>query len=349
MSKLVPSSRNAPSSASSKTAYTAFNSVDELVAKPVVGSDGAAKWQSFQQQTKIVSTASVAPTAPLKATDRAVGFTSWHEERAHANAIRTKDQVPAVYTHFGTQKGSADGLTKKERKRIESGRIGEDQEYFIPSSSGSKTFEGWKFDYVFTTKDSHGTGYYFDGMDSLKKLRGEALPVVSVESATKTAAKSQSADTFKRTRSKDLTPSGESDDRVSKKKRKRNAVVTIVDLPNHPLEQVAAVLSARHADQQQQAQLPAGWEVAVSSLDQKEYYFNRTTGERTWTKPSFAVAPTTTAATTTTTPWHQARDPVSGKDYYYNSTTGETVWERPDDCEVSSANGSGPQREFETP
>jgi WW domain len=339
MSKTT-SSRNTPSSASSSTtAYTAFNSVDEVVAKPVVGSNGAAKWQSFQQQTKIVPAASVAPTAPLKATDRAAGFTSWHEERAHATAIRTEDQVSAVYTHFGAQKGSADGLTKKERKRIESRRIGEDQEYFMPSSSESKTFERWKFDYVFTTKDSHGTGYYFDGMDSLKKLRGEELPE-AVESAFKAVEKSRTADDSKRTKTKESNPSGENDDRVQKKKRKRSSTVTIVNLPNHPLEQVAAVLSARQAaEQQQQAQLPAGWEVAMSSLDQKQYYFNRTTGERTWTKPTIAVAPTSTTGATTTI-WHQARDRASGKDYYYNPTTGETVWERPENFESSPTNGS---------
>jgi WW domain len=341
MSKLIPSSRSTPSSASS-SAYTAFNSVDELVAKPVVGSDGAAKWQSFQQQTKIVPATSSAPTAPLKATDRAVGFTSWHEERAHANSIRTEDQVPSVYTHFGTQKGSADGLTKKERKRIESRRIGEDQEYFIPSSSQNKTFEGWKFDYIFTTKDSHGTGYYFDGMDSLKTLRGETLPAVD-ESATKAVEESQSANASKKTKSKVLISSGENDDRVSKKKRKRGAVMTIVDLPNHPLEQVAAVLSARQAAEQQQA-LPAGWEVAVSSLDQKEFYFNRTTGERTWTKPAISAptgtSATTTTTTTTTTTWQRAQDVASGKDYYYNPTTGETTWERPDNFEASPPNGS---------
>jgi hypothetical protein len=35
------------------------------------------------------------------------------------------------------------------------------------------------------------------------------------------------------------------------------------------------------------AQLPAGWESALDPTYQRTYYFNRATGERTWTLPAW--------------------------------------------------------------
>lgn len=74
---------------SSKSSYSAFKSVDELVAKPVVGSDGAASWQSFQQETsKHYSSGNVAPHLPLKKVDRLAGITSLQQERQREEEIR---------------------------------------------------------------------------------------------------------------------------------------------------------------------------------------------------------------------------------------------------------------------
>lgn len=308
--------------ASQPSAYTAFNQVDELVAKPVVGSDGAAKWQNFRKDnpratTALLATASAAPTAPLKATDRAAGFHSWKEEKAHADRIRHEDgsnnSASGVYTHF-SKKPTTEGLSAKERKRIVSRLIGDDQDYFVSSSN---QFIRWKFDYVFTTKPSHGTGYYFDGMDSLKKLRGE-WPT-STDSSNHYATENSK------------TPTDDATTRIKKKrtkekKRKASALPIIVNDPNHPLEQVAAALAKR---QQATTMMPAGWEAAVSSSDGKEYYYNRSTGERTWTRPQ---EPTTKASdnnTNSTIVWKTAIDPSTLKTYYYNAETSETVWEKP--------------------
>jgi len=46
--------------------------------------------------------------------------------------------------------------------------------YFIKA----ETFDGWKEDYVFTTKKGRGTGYFWDGMDSVKKLGGGSVEVM---------------------------------------------------------------------------------------------------------------------------------------------------------------------------
>ena len=37
---------------SSSSAYDAFSTVDSLVSKPIMGSDGAASWQQFQSESK---------------------------------------------------------------------------------------------------------------------------------------------------------------------------------------------------------------------------------------------------------------------------------------------------------
>jgi WW domain len=327
------SASSKPSQASKESAYTAFNAVDDLVAKPVLGSDGAAKWQSFsQQKLKTASVHNVAPTAPLKALDRAVGFTSWNEEREYSNKVRQLDPenktsiVPGVYTHFSKSKTSNDGseISSKERKRIERRIIGDDQDYFIPSP----TFEGWKFDYVFTTKASHGTGYYFDGMDSIKKLNGQ-LEMNNIPAPLKSSHDND--DSKKRANNLDEgVPTEPKQSHKTKKKKSNTPAVTIVNNPNHPLEQVAAILSQRTASST--LQLPNGWESARTA-DGKEYYYNRTTGERTWEKPSSIESSLPNSSSNETVPssWNATADPVTGKTYYFNLQTGETSWEPPND------------------
>jgi WW domain len=350
-SKLKQTSIN-PSSkeSSSSSAYTAYNAVDELVAKPVFGSDGAKKWQSFAQATQKqhhVQSNSVAPTAPLKAIDRATGFTSWKEEREYSNQIRqsddqTKNTTSSVYTNF-TQKASHNNIdmSSKERKRIERRIIGENQEYFIPSP----TFAGWKFDYIFTTRmETHGTGYYFDGTDSLKLLNG----LISNDDIPSSArvlsiASSDSVDAAKK---RSAPASGENTDEASavnanahaskKKKKTKNLAPIIVNNPNHPLEQIAAILAQRQPQSSSEL-LPMGWECAKDGTTGKTYYFNRTTGERTWEPPQSVPTVPISATNNNSTNnndakslgWNVAKDPTSGKEYYYNTQTGETSWEKP--------------------
>ena len=315
---------------STDTSYTVFASVDARVAKPVLGSDGAAAWQNFRQQTtsnKAASAASssrksVAPKAPLKALDRAVGYTSWHQERQNEERVRAQDGERAVnagYTHFAKKNNSS--ITEKERKRIQQRLIGEDQDYFLPF----KTWQGPKWDYVFTTKQSHGTGYFFDGMDSLKRLlqEDEQQPIVDSRGAEPAASSSATATA--------PTPTGPLDKPIKKqksatspvttqsdgKKRKKTKAATsntviIQSDPTNPLQQVAAALQAR----QQQHQQQQAWEQAVDSASGKPYYYNRVTGERSWEPPL-------------PTGWHQASDPETGKPYYFHKDTGVVVWERP--------------------
>lgn len=310
----MASSNNSSKKASSS--FDAFAQVDALVSKPVVGSDGAASWQSFQQTQK-TNRSSVAPTAPLKKADRASGISSWQQEREVERDVRKQSNHAAMgsgYTVF-QEKPQQDALTKKQKQRILKRIRPDDKDYFI----ASKTFQGHKHDYVFTTRDERGTGYYWDGMDSVKQLESgqdgkdaSDAPPTSSEAASKTTATTTNDDT-----SNDADPV----ERKKKKRKKAKEGPVIVDTPNNPLQQVAALLQQRQ--QQQNASLdglPAGWEAATDKATNKTYYYNRTTGKRTWEKPANDALPSG---------WSAATDPSSGKEYFYHAATGETKWERP--------------------
>lgn len=82
----------------------AFSKVDDMVSKPVLGSDGAKAWQEFAKKNPSRAATSAAPTAPLKAQERAMGYTSWSDERT--DEIKRREEEGKVsleqagYTHF---------------------------------------------------------------------------------------------------------------------------------------------------------------------------------------------------------------------------------------------------------
>lgn len=294
---------------SSSTAYDAFASVDELVAKPVLGSDGAALWQAFGQQQQQQSGHSsnhtkhrkqAAPKAPLKAADRAAGFQNWDDERKQEEQERQKAGHKSLqesgYTVF-KKKGNhedekpIDWTAKRKRP--------DHVTYFI----SAEKFEGSKFDYVFTTRD-RGTGYYWDGMDSLKQRAGIPVPRSSVTVETQEQQEEEET----------VLP--------KKKKKTKRAAPIIRDDPNNPLEQVAAAL---------QRKLQSDWKTATDPATGKTYYYNTNTGERSWNPPPLGNTSTTTTTNTTSLPagWQAVQDATSGKEYYYHTETKKTQWERP--------------------
>lgn len=277
-----------------ETPFTVFAAVDKAVSKDIIGSDGAARWQSFQADnaSALQKTSHVAPTAPLKHSDRASGITSWEQERSVEEKARKESGTAPMnngYTKFA-EKPSMDN--PKERKRIEERRIGANQQYFFPSS----TFTGWKWDYVFTTKEKRGTGYYFDGMDSLKEQRGELKRPLVPSSPS----------------SSDPQPMNK---KPKKTKKEKPAAPVILSDPTNPREQVMATLAAR---QNPSSGLPPDWSSAIDPTSNKTYYFHRTSGERSWEKPSLWKEVTT-------------KDAATGQEkvYYYNSITRETRWDKP--------------------
>jgi len=94
-----------------------------------------------------------------------------------------------------------------------------------------------------------------------------------------------------------------------------------------------------------------GWEQTTDPSSGKTYYFNRSTGETSWTPPAGANAAATAPAAAVAADeqlasqlapepasqpaaalpegWEQATDPASGKTYYFNRGTGATSWTPP--------------------
>ena len=300
----------------SKSSYTAFSEVDDSVAKPVLGSDGAARWQDFHKNNKAVNiNSSVAPLIPLKKLDRALGTHSLKDERANEAKIRSDAGDRALgegYTEFKRKSDHEEAAARKKRKMILERIRPDDMIYFIEA----ETFSGSKFDYVFTTRD-RGTGYYWDGMDSLKKELGQTTAHGDSISDNDGVV----SDTIDDGKTKDKDT--EAKKKKKKQKKIKDTVVPDSD-PFNPMEQVAAAIARRN----QALQAPptstnnvdlmraadaaalgathvftnnedvlepkltaAGWESAKDQTSGKLYYFNRKTNERSWTKPNVSSTP----------------------------------------------------------
>jgi len=72
--------------------------------------------------------------------------------------------------------------------------------------------------------------------------------------------------------------------------------------------------------------LPPGWTEHVDPKSGKTYYYNKSTKETSWKKPTASAAP---AGDELPAGWAEVKDPSSGKTYYYNKSTKETSWKRP--------------------
>lgn len=294
-----------------KSSFDAFSQVDQLVSKPVLGSDGAKSWQNFRDDHHVSDHRSAAPKAPLKKADKlGTGFSTWEEERAHEGKVRSEAghaKTNSGYTVFKRDEQKLEEAANRKRKAKLEARIRpDDKEYYIPS----KTFEGWKFDYVFTTRNGHNTGYYWDGMDSIKTENGELDFAEKVKNTSSTGAEAIEKKTSKK----------------SKKKRKKANGPTFVNDPNNPMEQMHAILEKRNqkiSRGPRDENLPSGWEAAIDPSSGKTYYFNRGNGKRSWDKPKPSSDEELPVG------WESAIDQASGKTYYHH-TSGKTTWTKPE-------------------
>ncbi|KAG3045269.1 hypothetical protein PI124_g24677, partial [Phytophthora idaei] len=71
------------------------------------------------------------------------------------------------------------------------------------------------------------------------------------------------------------------------------------------------------------------WEEAFDEVSGRAYYFNRVTGDTSWTLPGEDTAEG--GASTFGNPWQESFDEASQTVYYYNIHTGETSWTLPED------------------
>eukprot|EP00592_Proboscia_alata_P013715 CAMPEP_0194386128 /NCGR_PEP_ID=MMETSP0174-20130528/84642_1 /TAXON_ID=216777 /ORGANISM="Proboscia alata, Strain PI-D3" /LENGTH=310 /DNA_ID=CAMNT_0039174989 /DNA_START=28 /DNA_END=956 /DNA_ORIENTATION=- len=291
--------------------FSAFSEIDNLVSKPVIGSDGALSWQNWRNEAKGInkSTASlsVAPNLPMKQIDRKnTGFQNFDQERENEMAVRKTMGDVAVgegYTVF-KRKEHEDKLARNESNttniQLQKRTRPPDAIYFMQA----KTFEGWKHDYIFTTKDGRGTGYFWDGWDTARGVL-ETQPKSSKEGD----ADSNKTRTKKKKRKKGYDPHDASS-------------LFQPDESNHPMTQVAEAIAraaqaasskssaecnnASHPARQKQVDVSldeAGWSSAVDSGTQKVYYFNKLTKETRWDHPLGGVLPPG---------WNSVKDKESG-------------------------------------
>ena len=298
----------------SKSSYTAFNEVDGTVAKPVLGSDGAARWQNFRQDNKAVVKSSVAPLLPLKRLDRALGTGSINDERANEIKIRSEAgdrELGAGYTEFKRKGDPEEAAARKRRKMILDRVRPDDVIYFIEA----ETFEGSKFDYVFTTRD-RGTGYYWDGMDSLKKELGQTINdegnINGGDAITDNPPGTE------------IKPEGKF--KKKKKKPKDPGAIIPESDPFNPIEQVAAAINRRN--QALLARSAPKSLLGSSTLASDAAALGANIGGL----PASSVEQTTIEPELCAAGWESAKDPNSGKVYYFKRSTNERSWSKPILC-----------------
>lgn len=291
------------------SSYDAFAIVDSMVSKPVLGSDGAASWQEFQSNHKSRGSSSrgVAPHLPLKRSDKLSGMKSIQEERNNEQKIRkdTGDRgMYSGYTVFKRKNTLEEAAERKRRKLIQERRRPEELTYFIKADN----FLEWKEDYIFTTRDGR-TGYYWDGMDSIKKLNknGDDLSPAGTTSTHN--------DYDEITNNEGLIVEAESKSSNKKKKKKKK----------HKKKDGAIPI---------ESDLPNGWQMAIDPTSGTTYYYNVELNKTLWEHPthegeSNKVDNKDPATVPLLEGWEATKDPSSGKEYFYNRSLNKTSWERP--------------------
>lgn len=322
---------------SKDSSYDSFATVDKLVNKPILGSDGAASWQTFRSSNPLLSkkkqSSSGAPSLQVKQKDRlGTGFITLEQERENDNRIRKQaGDVPvgAGYVHF-QRKPTEDASISKQNKRIRARVRPDEQEYFLHTEG---IFQGYKFDYIFTTRDGR-TGYYWDGTDSLDKLNGTTKMVpknnVKNKNASNHTSSHQDPSISEQPRKKKTKTATFVNDSASTPNIGNNTTNSTSMSSNH-YEIVERAIRKRQEAMirppdvllQPTHPLPFGWKQASDPASQTVYYYQEESGQRQWEMPRES-----SKEISLPDGWSSAKDASTGKEYYYHSN-GETKWERP--------------------
>jgi hypothetical protein len=286
-------SNNNNAVAVSNNSYSVFNAVDAAVAKPVMGSDGAAQWQEFRAANVVVgrssssSLLSTAPTAPLKRADRAMGFTSWQDERAVEVTTRQETGDRAMhggYQHFHRK--------NKNREMDKQDSVPERHDGELPRPAATTATATTTTDGDNKDADNNDTSRSSSKKTKKKRKKEESAAAAPVMVRDPTHPLEQVAAAVQRQKMmKQQQPDGAGWE-------------TAID----PTSQRPYYF---HRPTGQRT-----WDRPLSMA-----------GATT------VVATTTTSTTTNDngSTWKETKDASTGKTYYYNTKTNVTTWERPPD------------------
>jgi WW domain len=343
--------KNAAASPAPSSAYDYFLAVDNMVSKPVMGSDGAAAWQAFQKaasskegstSTTVEATSfaaaipggKVAPKAPLKAMDRAMmkaaasttaaggGGSSiiqnpWQVERDHENAMRlASGQVSldhAGYTTFKGKHHNNDNQAAVLSKKEETRVRQRKRPAEMEYYIKSSTFTGHLHDYIFTTRpESYGTGYYWDGMDSFKALS---------TSASSSLTPLPGDDYYFQQATPMLA-----DAAAANTNEAASSSSSSIDVPpKKKRKKTKTKTAAAPPTIINDAQNPME-QVAAAMLRRQQQQLEQHQQQASAANLSVAGGG-----------WERAMDPTTSKTYYFNRQTGERTWDKPASLFISSS------------
>ena len=252
-------------------------------------------------------------------------------------------EVGEGYTEFKRRgRDPEEAALKKKRIKIESRIRPDNVQYYIPSTN----FIGWKKDYVFTTRENYGTGYYWDGTDSARESFCVSNPGSNEPSASSCAQPSipnNYWDKISHIADRGAVCDSKNNNRNKEAKRSITTEVEVAASYN-PLEQVSNAISRAakavmdipattmpSGDKATQDELTdcslaaAGWVRALDPLSGKTYFYHRTTKETSWEVP---LSSSRNTERNFPAGWSAATDQKSGLEYYFHES-GETTWVRP--------------------
>ncbi len=107
-----------------------------------------------------------------------------------------------------------------------------------------------------------------------------------------------------------------------KKKKKKSTNATSGGSTENEGNQVKEISNNEDIKREEEEQLPSGWRAVLDSASGETYFYNSSTKESTWTRPT---------STGTRKVWSKRYDPNSTQYYYYNEQTGVSQWDAPPD------------------
>ena len=321
----------------------AFNDVDDTMAKPVFGSDGAASWQKWSSEGVGKRALGHGPVVQKSQ--------EWEKERELDRQVRRDNGGPerGVYSNFntkeekgGNQAQNADeGATASVGDDFSSAEQENDTTNNVAEFIFSEEFEGEKEGYVYEVRGDD-VGYWHVGSSTpagqpAAEKQDQQSP--AKEEKKKKNKKKRDHRESSRTVDDSILHAGVppplggpvSESRKKKKKRMKKKSTSEQEqeqeqeqsgyqpLATQALTDVEKAIAARNArvaeEEDRQSLAALGWYTQIDKASGKSFYYNRKTSETCWEHPLRPQG------------WSSAQD-GAGRTYYFHPD-GRTSWTMP--------------------